>query len=148
MKQGQEKKQTAHFRFRTHLSTSSSVKQEVIVRPYSVANKLDVPKLHQKSLREFLLSLASLKEAEATEEIFVTSSTVASIVKRMGSKIILYHDVQSWEKVKRSNLAQFKKRFDNTLQGTRIKKLVSEVREEGESIHSDGGQLSPAPSSS
>ncbi|GFS78137.1 hypothetical protein NPIL_507881 [Nephila pilipes] len=39
-------------------------------------------------------------------------------------------------------------KIDKALLGTWIKKLNNEIREEGESLDSDGVQLSPAPSSS
>ncbi|GFS73531.1 hypothetical protein NPIL_123521 [Nephila pilipes] len=159
-------------------STSSTAEQEAIVSPHSVANKLDVTKLHKKSLKGSFRSIASFKDGGD-----ISSRTINAIIYMIckdSQSVSLIEDedfkhfaFNVGEKLKESVLVQYEKIFgriesshffakaslldsrfknlhlqDKALWGKWIRKLNNKIREEGESSDSDGRHLSPAPPSS
>ncbi|GFU02503.1 hypothetical protein NPIL_584321 [Nephila pilipes] len=64
----------------TITSTSSTVEQKVIVSPYSIANKINVSTLYQKSLNDNFLSIASFKDGDGMHRR-ITHAIVYTICK-------------------------------------------------------------------
>lgn len=127
-------------------------------------------------LQEFCTLFKSIEFAttQASGEKFVTASCVIPVVKMMQNKINAVSCCSELgKKLKGSVLAQCNKRFggiensqffamaslldprfknlhfqDKAVLGTWIRKLNNEIKEESESSDSEGGRLSPMPSSS